>query len=156
MDDLPWEHRDAKQRFLYEQSVQFCRNWFGRIDELEGNDFYKEPVTTATSMEMPMRAGEWTEEWYKQPWAIPVTAVMSEEMGHSIIRANALQRRVGTFANHLDTDQEPWERPECGTLKNTQLKIGERISRVTPDLTSSLRRSRWRKKHFPKGAFPYS
>ena len=30
LDDVPWEHRGVKQRFLYEKSISFTRNWFGR------------------------------------------------------------------------------------------------------------------------------
>ena len=36
---------------------------------------------------------------------------------------------------------------EIGLLCPVRLKTGERISRVHPDFTSSLRRSRWRKKY---------
>lgn len=49
-----------------------------------------------------------------------------------------------------------WEEaPECGEIINVRQKIGERVTRVHPDFTSSLRRSRWRKKYFPRGTFPY-
>ena len=55
-----------------------------------------------------------------------------------------------------DDDDMSWEEaPECGTIINVKQKIGERVSRVHPDYTSSLRRSRWRKKYFPRGTFPY-
>ena len=42
---------------------------------------------------------------------------------------------------------------EIGALSTVRLKVGERISRIHPDFTTSLRRSRWRKKYL-KGAFP--
>jgi len=59
-----------------------------------------------------------------------------------------------TFSD--DDEDDEWEdAPECGTLVNTKLKIGEHVSRVHPDYTSSLRKSRWRKKYFPIGTFPY-
>mmetsp|Transcript_21610 Transcript_21610/g.33017 ORF Transcript_21610/g.33017 Transcript_21610/m.33017 type:complete len:2075 (+) Transcript_21610:97-6321(+) len=57
--------------------------------------------------------------------------------------------------NESDDDASWEEAPECGILINVKQKIGERVSRVHPDYTSSLRRSRWRKKYFPRGAFPY-
>lgn len=62
-----------------------------------------------------------------------------------------------TLATSVRTDDDTWdgERPECGILQNTKMKIGDRVSRVTPIHTSSLRRSRWRKKYFPRGSFPY-
>ena len=59
-------------------------------------------------------------------------------------------------SSHDDGDNETWEEiPECGTLINVKPKINERVSRLTPDHTSHLIRSRFRKKHFPKGSFPY-
>lgn len=45
--------------------------------------------------------------------------------------------------------------PQCGELINVKPKIGERVSRIHPDYTSQLRRSRWRLKYFPRGTFPY-
>lgn len=30
LDYIPWENRDVRQRFLHEQSITFCRNWFGK------------------------------------------------------------------------------------------------------------------------------
>ena len=54
------------------------------------------------------------------------------------------------------TDEGSWEdAPECGTLTNVKPKLSERVSRVTPDHTSHLLRSRFRKKHFPHGFLPY-
>lgn len=51
---------------------------------------------------------------------------------------------------------EYWEDvPECGTLVNVKPKLGERVSRVTPDHTSHLLRSRFRKKYATRGAFPF-
>lgn len=53
-------------------------------------------------------------------------------------------------------DDESWEElPECGELINTKPKINERVTRIHPDYTSELRHSRWRKKYFPRGTFPY-
>jgi hypothetical protein len=135
LDVAPWESRAVKQRFLHEQSLA-TRNWFGCLTTTRGNKKVKEPVCRPKSMEMPMQIGEWTEEWFKQPRVIPV--------GMSNLYDDGL------------SDDDSWEKaPECGKIKNVRLRIGERISRVTPDLTSSLRRSRWRKKHFPQGTFPY-
>lgn len=45
--------------------------------------------------------------------------------------------------------------PECGEIVNTRLEIGEQLTRVHPDYTCSLRRSRYRRKYFPKESFPY-
>jgi len=59
-------------------------------------------------------------------------------------------------ARSENSDCGSWEdAPECGSLINVKPKLGERVSRVTPDHTSHLLRSRFRKKHFPRGSFPY-
>lgn len=54
-------------------------------------------------------------------------------------------------------EDDSWEEdpPECGTIQNVRLKIGERLSLVHHEHLSSLRRSMWRKKYFPRGTFPY-
>jgi hypothetical protein len=149
LDELPWENRSVKQRFLHEQSISFSRNWFGSIAFTEGNDRIHQPVCMPKSMEMPMKAGEWTDEWYQKPWIVQAESTLSDPLGAEL----AVGRRA---TSNGDEDELSWEEiPECGKLKNVKLKIGDRITRVTPELTSSLRKSRWRKKHFPHGSFPY-
>lgn len=134
LDCVAWESRSVKQRFMYEHSISFTRNWFGCLTEMIANPIVKEPVCRPNSMEMPMEADEWTEEWFLN------------------------RHRYCNDHHHEDEDENlTWndERPECGTIRNVRLRIGEKITRVTPDLTSYVRRSRWRKKHFPPGTFPY-
>jgi hypothetical protein len=116
-----------------------------------------QPVARPKSMEMPMRINEWSEDWYTSPWAAPLGSNLSGSVAGSGRRPKVGRRRLGPYRVPGEDDScSSWgEIPECGTIKNVKLKIGERISRVTPDLTSSLRRSRWRKKHFPRGTFPY-
>ena len=58
-------------------------------------------------------------------------------------------------SSHDDDDDSLEDTPQCGVLINVKPKIGERITRIHPDYTSQLRHSRWRKKYFPRGAFPY-
>jgi hypothetical protein len=156
LDSKPWENREVKQLFLYEQSIAFCRNWFGRFREMEGIRV-RQPVARPKSMEMPMRVNEWSEDWYTPPWADPLSSNLSGSVSQPSRRHKVGQRLLGPYRVPGEEDSyTSWgEIPECGTIKNVKLKIGERISRVTPDLTSSLRRSRWRKKHFPNGTFPY-
>jgi hypothetical protein len=152
-DLLPWERRDVKQRFLQEQSVSYNRNWFGTTKKVYGNDRLRQPVCRPKSMEMPMKAGEWTEEWYKKPWE-SISIAQSLSAGDVELREIAAIRK--RYAGRDEEEEISWEEtPECGTIRNFKLKIGERVTRVTPDLTCSLRRSRWRKKFFPKGTFPY-
>lgn len=31
MDSISWEYREVRQRFLYEKSISFVRNWFGKF-----------------------------------------------------------------------------------------------------------------------------
>ena len=159
-DALPWELRDVKQFFLFEQSLAEKRNWFGTLKVKERNHHVRFSSVRPHSMKMPSRTDPWNEEWYKQPQLIPDTdsrttlslsAIKSTREREERARLEKLPVRV--FEE--DDESSLGENPECGTFRNVELKIGERITRVTPDLTCSLRRSRWRKKHFPKGTFPY-
>jgi hypothetical protein len=61
----------------------------------------------------------------------------------------------GTDLDADDRSDYYEDTPQCGELINVKPKIGERVSRIHPDYTSHLRRSRWRKKYFPRGTFPY-
>ena len=66
---------------------------------------------------------------------------------------------VGTCPTGSDTNDEDStgsyddEIPECGVLINVKPKLGERVSRVHPDHTSHLLRSRFRKKYLRKAPF---
>ena len=161
LDLQPWEHREVKQRFLHEQSVSYNRNWFGKTRKVYGNDKKQQPVCRPKSMEMPMRAGEWTEEWYTKPWDDLYAAPSLDSTDADLKEIQQIRRRykIGDeFDENGDEleDMNSWEEtPECGTFKNVKLRIGEHVTRLTPDYTSSLRRSRWRKKYFPRGTFPY-
>ena len=179
----PWEHRDVKQRFLHERSVVFSRNWFGDLERVRGNPKYKQPFCKPKSMEMPMEnipdPGDWTEEWYTV-WKSPDerrrgadraggssgSSTDSDSTEGSYTECSAAPGKShsnleteysgSTEGCDSDNDDDTWEEaPECGVLINVKQKIGERVSRIHPDYTSSLRRSRWRKKYFPRGTFPY-
>ena len=64
-----------------------------------------------------------------------------------------------SYAESSDPDDYTYvdddDAPQCGTLTNVKPNIGERVTRIHPDYTSQLRRSRWRMKYFPRGSFPY-
>jgi hypothetical protein len=177
LDSIPWEHREVKQRFLHEQSLSFSRNWFGSFLRKRGNDKYREPVAHPKSMEMPMESihdHEWADDWYltwqarnRSPrsgsrsndddkashFDDDASSLRSDYSGSIITEHENSAREDETV---YDSDDDSWEEPpECGTLANVHQKIGERVSRVTPHHTSRLRRSRWRKKYFPRGTFPY-
>lgn len=173
-DDTPWELRYVRQRFLHERSLTFSRNWFGTLEEVNGNDKIKAPVCKPKSMEMPMENipedGEWDVEWYTtwsarkhMPKPPPANATVATEgegtLYESEYGSEESSQETGSYTDtstYIEEDDDEWEdAPECGTIVNVKQKIGERVSRVHPDYTSSLRRSRWRKKYFPKGSFPY-
>jgi hypothetical protein len=174
-DDTPWEVRYVRQRFLHERSLSFSRNWFGTLEKVNGNDKIKAPVCKPKSMEMPMENipddGQWDVEWYttwsarknmpKPPPGCATFGTDGEETAYESEYGSEEEGSEGTgsytgSSTYIGDDDEEWEdAPECGTLVNVKQKIGERVSRVHPDYTSFLRRSRWRKKYFPKGAFPY-
>lgn len=133
LDNVPWESRSVQQQFL--QSLT-DRAWFGSFDLQEGNKVgLNNPVCRPKSMEMPVaNYAEWPEDDGPRKAAI---AALGPEYASYFDNSND------------DEDDDSWaeEVPECGKLINVELKPGERISRVTPYCTSSLRRSRWRKKY---------
>lgn len=81
----------------------------------------------------------------------------------SIYSGSYSTRGVGSsrssYAESSDPDDYTYvdddDAPQCGTLTNVKPNIGERVTRIHPDYTSQLRRSRWRMKYFPRGSFPY-
>ena len=166
----PWEHREVKQGFFHERSIAYQRNWFGSLVQSRGNRKYSPPVCEPKSMEMPMEnipdPGEWTEEWYKtwkspgDPHLMPDSASSADqtEDDFSVEEEDYSEGSHSSSYSGSDdsSDDVSWEEnPECGTIINVKQKIGERVTRVHPDFTCSLRRSRWRKKYFPRGTFPY-
>uniref|UniRef100_A0A7S1BKK6 Uncharacterized protein n=2 Tax=Corethron hystrix TaxID=216773 RepID=A0A7S1BKK6_9STRA len=58
-------------------------------------------------------------------------------------------------STEIIADIQKLDPPEVGTLNTVCLAIGESSSRVTWEYTSSLRKSRWRRKFFPRNTFPY-
>ncbi|GAX22458.1 hypothetical protein FisN_14Hh073 [Fistulifera solaris] len=148
-DSLPWESRPVKQRFLHEQSVSFCKNWFGILVPVHSNHDIPQPICRPDSFPMPV-AGEWTQEWYTKKSLARIQSNLSGS-----VEPTAFE--LGDVLPDEESDSESLfdKAPQCGRIRNMKLKIGEKITLVTPDLTSSLRRSRWRKKHFPRGTFPY-
>ncbi|KAL3941745.1 MAG: hypothetical protein SGBAC_003957 [Bacillariaceae sp.] len=224
-DYIPWEHRDVKQLFLQERSVEFARNWFGKNHTHKVNSKFKLPVCQPKSMEMPLGIAEDAVEWNKDvytTWKSPYHKVEYQglELNNSGDETNNSENKEetqnvqqqshlvnkrdtkddndehsshaseyddeesysdGSYSDGSYTDSEgsydsgegssdalengsaivvdgntTWEdAPECGRIVNVSLKIGEHVTRVHPAYTTSLRRSRWRKKYFPKGSFPY-
>jgi len=183
LDAVSWEHRDVKQRFLHEKDIAFSRNWFGAFIKARGNDRNFEPVCHPRSMKMPIEnvpdPGEWAEDWYttwKSRKENPNNLKLfereenMEESGDenddqsvssgsedNFVREDQTDATKSGNNKYQEDDESFWEEePEIGELCTVRLKIGERVSRVTWDHTSSLRRSRWRRKYFPKSQFTQS
>jgi hypothetical protein len=191
LDDVPWEDREVKQRFLHEHSVSFSRNWFGNLSRRRGNDRHREPVCHPKSMKMPMTRlpeRDWEKEWYLT-WQSQKLSHLAQTFDSSSSHASSgystassddddlagsipgscvsslftrdTQDSGGGGEEESESEDGSWcdddddDAPECGYIVNVKQKIGERVSRIHPDYTSSLRRSRWRMKHFPRGTFPY-
>jgi hypothetical protein len=148
-DSLPWESRPVKQRFLHEQSVSFCKNWFGILVPLQKNHIVPQPICRPDSFPMPV-AGEWTQEWYTKKILAPIHSNLSGSIDPAAFELGDYLPDEESLNDSLFD-----KAPQCGRIRNMKLKVGEKITLVTPDLTSSLRRSRWRKKHFPRGTFPF-
>ena len=132
LDNVPWESRGVKQRFLQSMTD---RNWFGALRKQQGNEVHVQPVCRPQSMEMPMSMS--SDHW------------MEEEDSPRKKAIAALGPEYAPYVGEgFDDDDASWEEtPECGRIINVVLQPGERLTRVTPDCTSSLRRSRWRKKY---------
>lgn len=171
LDGKPWELRPVNQRFLDEQSLSFSRNWFGSIAKTNGNSKIKYRACRVKSMEMPTRAEEWTKDWYDKQWAAPLPSNVSGTTSSGLEVLSDEQKEIEPYGtplsrmdrncthkgkSHDSNEESLWEDiPECGKLRNVLVKPGERISRLSPNFTCYLRRSRWRKKHFPRGSCPY-
>ena len=88
------------------------------------------------------------------------SASHSQDNGHtggSVFEGTGSSYTGGSsrFGSDFDTYMDDDDTPQCGELINVKPKIGERVTRIHPDYTSQLRRSRWRLKYFPRGTFPY-
>ena len=77
------------------------------------------------------------------------------EYGSYADEAASSRSEYGISDNDYEDSMDEDDAPQCGELINVKPKIGERVTRIHPDFTCSLRRSRWRKKYFPRGTFPY-
>eukprot|EP00804_Cyclotella_cryptica_P005641 CCRYP_000037-RA/>CCRYP_000037-RA protein AED:0.01 eAED:0.01 QI:110/1/1/1/1/1/2/1659/1694 len=168
IDSVPWECRDVRQRFLHEKSVE-SRNWFGSFEMNRGNDRIHHPVALPKSLELTVTRipdpEEWNENWYTT-WRSrrdnPNNLIAFAE--YEITTGNE-SNDIGQTSSSLDESEQVTHRSggtrrkvaiEIGSLCPVRLKAGERISRIHPDYTSSLRSSRWRKKYLSGVQFPGS
>ncbi|KAL7507185.1 hypothetical protein ACHAXN_004591 [Cyclotella atomus] len=168
IDLAPWDCRDVRQRFLHEKSVE-SRNWFGTFVMSRGNDRMHYPVSRPKSLQMQVTRipdeDEWNENWY-------TTWRSRRDNPNNLIAFAELEIKTPSYSEenntiveglssidesiHTSSSKAPKRKVtiEIGTLCPVRLKTGERISRVHPEFTSSLRRSRWRKKYVSGMKFP--
>lgn len=171
IDEAPWEYRDVRQRFLYEKSVD-CRNWFGSFERKRGNDRVPNPVLCPKSLQVPVtkipESGYWNEDWYttwKSRRDNPNNLVTFTEAPSLSMTFSGTTSTSATVTESHSYDQSvqssdtntPCQKKavliEIGNLVSVRFG-GERVSKVHPDYTSSLRRSRWRKKYM-RGEFAF-
>merc|ERR1739838_957508 len=104
--------------------------------------------------------GDWTAEGYTtgvgrklllpRPSTEESVGSGHSESGTENSDSDEESQNSGSYSSSSSYEDEDWEdAPECGILVNTKQKIGENLTRVHPEFTSSLRKSRWRKKYFP-------
>ncbi len=170
-DEVPWEYRDVRQNFLYEKSVD-GRNWFGSFVPERGNDRIPYPVLRIKSLQIPVsrrpESGYWKEDWYttwKSRRDNPNKLVTFTEADIPSLNMNSsgTTSTSTTITESHSYDHQSVQSSdttasqkkkvliEIGNLVSVPLHYttsgGERTSKVHPDYTSSLRRSRWRKKY---------
>ena len=171
IDEVPWEYRDVRQNFLYEKSVD-GRNWFGSFVPERGNDRIPYPVLRPKSLQIPVtkipEPGYWKEDWYTT-WkslrdnpnklvTFTEADIPSLNMNSSGTTSTSTTITESHSCDHQSvqssdttTSQKKKVLIEIGNLVSVPLQYttsgGERTSKVHPDYTSSLRRSRWRKKY---------
>ena len=172
IDKAPWEFRDVRQRFLAEKSVD-SRNWFGSFEPKLGNDRVSNPVACPKSLLVPAtkipESGEWNEDWFttwKSRRDNPNNLVTFTEEEVPALTMNFTSGTSTTIAESESDEKSMAEEVDAGSCPKKAVLIeignlvsvrfgGERVSKVHPDYTSSLRRSRWRKKYM-RGEFAFN
>ncbi len=155
-DDIPWEYREVNQGTIYEYGIEKS-NWFGQMKEDRMNKKTHERVCHPKSMSMSSvenapDALAWKREWYmtwKSRKENPNQLLQDEKVDDS---QSAVASHNGTFSVVHEADAIDAS-PQIGNICTMRLKIGQRITRIHPDYTSSLRRSRFRKKYCKKSSF---
>jgi hypothetical protein len=145
LDNLPWENRNVQQKFLSEKSIE-TRNWFGALVMTRGNDRNHQPVSHPSSAELDWKIfpypGSWEENWFT-PW--------------QAYRVNPNNLLIDQKISNDSKDSEDLVRecPQIGVMVTVRQNVNESLTRVSFMHSSNLRRSRWRKKFYPYGTFPF-
>lgn len=117
------------------------------------------PVCVSKSVEVLVtripKPGEWSEDWYttwKSRKDNPNNLVMFAQ-GEILVESEH-----EPFLPCERFAQSPLKSNkvmvEIGSLCPVRVRGGERVSRIHPEFTSSLRQSRWRKKYLKRSMFP--
>ena len=129
----------------------------GSFELIRGNDRLQYPVCCPKSLEVSVtripEEGEWSEDWF--------TTWKSRKDNPNNLESCAQDEKENMINGDATASESPRENDhavggnivvEIGSLCPVRVKPGERISRIHPEFTSSLRQSRWRKKYI-KGHF---
>jgi len=161
LDPETWERREVQQSFLNEKSIDIVQNWFGTISNHRISSKAREPISHPTSVRYELMPNSefalWDEEWY-------TTWRSRRENPNNLNNMNICGSKNGGDETVSSTDylserssNESFitniELPMIGTICTIRFRIGERVSRVNYQYTSSLRKSRWKKKYCPKMIF---
>lgn len=125
----------------------------GSFELIRGNDRLQYPVCCPKSVEVSVtripEEGDWSEDWFTtwksrkdNPNNLESFAQDDKENTVNDVRVEtAVQsfRETDTMGKSIVV--------EIGSLCPIRLRPGERITRIHPEYTSSLRHSRWRKKY---------
>ena len=173
IDKAPWEYRDVRQRFLSEKSL-VERNWFGTFESERGNDRVPNPVVCPKSLQISVtkipETGEWNEAYFTT-WksrrdnpnnlvtfteadlpTISMNSSGTSSTSTALAESHSYEKSVDTSDTTYNSQKKP-VLIEIGNLVSVRFS-GERVSKVHYDYTSSLRRSRWRKKYM-RGEFAF-
>jgi len=145
LDSVPWERRSVLPYFLNEKRIDIIEHWFGGISSNRINKKVRDSISHPKSAQMDISYNPqldlWDEAWYTT-WRSRKENPNNCNTNHLLSPSDADNQRSTTLQMH-----------EIGTICTMRFRIGERVSRVHPHYTSSLRKSRWKKKYFPKGIF---
>lgn len=169
LDSVPWERRRVPPNFLNQERIDTVQNWFGELSTERVSRKAREPISHPKSAIMNVSdnscLASWKEEWYttwrsrkENPNKLNNIVTHGQKKGANDwtgmdAGSEGSIDSMGFDQSDSFTQIEFSKRSEIGTICTIRFKIGERVSRVHPKFTSSLRKSRWKKKYFPKGIF---
>ena len=134
-------------------SCLYSMHILGSFELVRGNDRLQYPVCCPKALEVSVTRipdeGEWSEDWFTT-WKSRKDNPNNLETFAQDEKENLVNGIPGaSFAAHRENDHVVGKNVvvEIGSLCPVRVKPGERISRIHPEYTSSLRQSRWRKRY---------